>query len=192
MFCYTVIIMTLYTKKGDDGTTGLFGSGERISKTSAVAKALGTLDELNSIIGICRAKYGTMGVTVDGVSATDVLFDVQQHLFIIQAEIAGADKHIDQSKVDWLEKTTDTIESQLEPITSFLLPGASELSSFVDFARTVARRAERRVIAVMESETVPVSHNTIAYCNRLSSLLYAMVRLTNDMLDQTESAPTYQ
>lgn len=184
--------MTLYTKKGDDGTTGLFGSKGRISKTSPITEALGTLDELNAVIGVCRAKYDTHGITVLGLPASDVLFDVQQHLFIIQAELAGADKHIDQAKIDWLEQTTDGIESGLEPITTFLLPGASELSSFVDLARTVARRAERRVVEVADEGVTEIHSETLAYCNRLSSLLYAMVRLTNDVLDKDENAPTYQ
>lgn len=183
--------MTLYTKKGDDGSTGLFGAPGRILKTSNITEALGTLDELNSIIGVCRAKYDQSGVQILGHDASDILFDVQQHLFVIQAELAGADRHIDQDKVEWLGDVTDQIESQLEPINSFLLPGASELSSFVDLARTVARRAERCVVRVADESTATIHAETLAYCNRLSSLLYAMVRLTNDWLDKDESAPTY-
>ena len=183
--------MTLYTKKGDDGTTGLFGKPGRISKTSAITEALGTLDELNAIIGVCRAKYTNYEIVVVDRPASDVLFDVQQHLFIIQAELAGADKHIDQAKVDWLGDTTDDIEQTLEPITSFLLPGASELSSFVDLARTVSRRAERRVVEVADESLVEIGSETLAYCNRLSSLLYAMVRTTNDQLGGSEIKPTY-
>lgn len=183
--------MSLYTKKGDDGATGLFGCDGRISKSSAITEALGTLDELNAVVGICRAKYNLHGIVVNGLSGGDVLFDVQQHLFIIQAELAGADKHIDQAKVDWLSDMTDEIEQQLAPITSFLLPGASELSSFMDLARTVARRAERRVVEVADESLAAISLETLAYCNRLSSLLYAMVRLTNDQLNGQEERPTY-
>jgi len=184
--------MTLYTKRGDDGTTGLFGTDGRISKTSNITEALGTLDELNSVIGVCRAKYDKKNMEILGRRASDILFDVQQHLFTIQAELAGADKHIDQEKVDWLGDTTDAIEETLEPITSFLLPGASELSSFVDFARTVSRRAERSVIRAADETTIEIHAETLAYCNRLSSLLYAMVRTTNDQLEASESAPTYK
>ena len=184
--------MTLYTKKGDDGTTGLFGTPGRISKTSNITEALGSLDELNAVIGVCRAKYDKKGIEILGQKASDMLFDVQQHLFIIQAELAGADKHIDQEKVDWLGDTTDAIEETLEPITSFLLPGASELSSFVDLARTVSRRAERAVIRAADETTMQIHAETLAYCNRLSSLLYAMVRTTNDQLSATEEAPTYR
>jgi len=184
--------MTLYTKKGDDGTTGLFGTKGRISKTSNITEALGTLDELNAVIGVCRAKFDKKGIEILGRKASDILFDVQQHLFTIQAELAGADKHIDQEKVDWLGDTTDAIEETLEPITSFLLPGASELSSFVDLARTVSRRSERCVIRVADESVAPISVETLAYCNRLSSLLYAIVRTTNDQLGVNESAPTYK
>ena len=183
--------MSLYTKKGDDGTTGLFGTPGRISKTSNITEALGTLDELNALIGVCRAKYDKKDMEILERRASDILFDVQQHLFTIQAELAGADKHIDQEKVDWLGDTTDAIEETLEPITSFLLPGASELSAFVDMARTVSRRAERCVIRVADESTATICPETLAYCNRLSSLLYAMVRSTNDQLGVTEAAPTY-
>ena len=183
--------MTLYTKKGDDGTTTLFGGEGRLSKSSDIAEALGTLDELNAVIGICRAKFKSESIAVDGKGVSDILYFVQQHLFIVQAELAGADKHIDQAKVDWAEHLTDTIESGLEPITSFLLPGASELSSILDLARTVARRAERRVVAVADASTTSINKETLAYMNRLSSLLYALVRLANDAAGAEESAPTY-
>lgn len=183
--------MSLYTAKGDDGTTGLFGSKERISKTSPVTEALGTLDELNAVIGVCRAKYRDQNIAVDNVTVPEILFTIQQDLFVIQAQLAGADKHISQEKVDWLSGLTDTIEQQLEPITSFLLPGASELSSFVDLARTVARRSERRLVEVVEQNLVVLDSETLAYANRLSSVLYALVRLTNDILGGAETAPTY-
>lgn len=192
VFCYTINIMTLYTKRGDDGTTGLFGSSGRISKTSNITEALGTLDELNAVIGVCRAKYDKKGIEILGRKASDILFDVQQHLFTIQAELAGADKHITQDKVDSLGDMTDAIEETLEPITSFLLPGASELSAFVDLARTVSRRAERAVIRAADETTIAIHSETLAYCNRLSSLMYAMVRTTNDQLEANESAPTYE
>lgn len=184
--------MTLYTKKGDDGSTGLFGSKHRISKTSPITEALGTLDELNSIIGLCRARYRDIAVEVEGRAVSDILEDVQQHLFTVQAELAGAEMQITQDKVDWLGSTTDTIESMLQPITSFLLPGAHELSAQVDIARTVARRAERRVVEVADESLVAIHPETLAYLNRLSSLLYAIVRITNDVLEGSEAAPRYE
>lgn len=184
--------MALYTKKGDDGTTGLFGTKGRISKTSPITEALGTLDELNAVVGICRAKYRQNPLEVVGRPIDEILFDVQQHLFIVQAELAGADKHISADKVEWLGDTVDAIEQELEPITSFLLPGASELSATVDLARTVARRAERRVVEVADEGLTAISAETLAYCNRLSSLLYALVRITNDSLGATESQPNYR
>ena len=191
IICYTVT-MSLYTTKGDDGSTGLFGTAGRVSKSSDITDALGTLDELNAVIGVCRAKYDKKNMAILGRPASDMLFDVQQHLFIVQAELAGAEKHIDQDKVDWLGETTDAIEATLEPITSFLLPGASELSSFVDLARTVARRAERGVIRAADHSSTDIHPATLAYMNRLSSLLYAMVRTTNDQLGGQETAPTYR
>ena len=184
--------MSLYTKKGDDGTTGLFSSSGRISKTSPITEALGTLDELNAIIGVCRANYKQTHIKMSGQFADDILCEVQQHLFIIQAELAGADKHITREKIIWLEELTDGIETTLEPITTFLLPGANELSALVDWARTVARRTERVVVRVADESLCEIHQETLAYCNRLSSLLYAMVRATNDQLESQEKAPTYQ
>jgi cob(I)alamin adenosyltransferase len=153
---------------------------------------LGTLDELNSTIGLCRAKYRDVSVQVQSREASDILEEVQQHLFTIQAELAGAEMQMTQDKVDWLGSTTDAIEDMLEPITSFLLPGAHELSAQVDVARTVARRAERRVVEVADESLATIAPETLAYLNRLSSLLYAIVRITNDTLDGHEEAPRYE
>lgn len=191
VFCYN-IAMTLYTTKGDDGTTGLFGSKIRVSKVSRITQALGTLDELNAVVGICRAKYNKTDIMIVGHPAGDILYDIQQHLFTIQAELAGADKHISTDNIEWLEYITDQIEQTLAPITSFFLPGASELAAFVDLARTVARRAERTVVFVTEQSPTAVRPETLTYLNRLSSLLYAMVRATNDQLNEIEHTPEYQ
>lgn len=169
----------LYTRKGDDGTTYTFGCDQRISKSSSVAEALGTLDEINSLLGLCKASY---------VSHKDVLNEVQQNLFIIQAELAGSDKHISAKKVKDMEVVIDGIEQRLPEIKTFFVSGANEESALFDFARTVARRAERRVVAV-EKE---VGVYTLVYLNRLSSLLYALARLSAYKNDINEDAPTYE
>ena len=110
----------LYTGKGDNGTTGLFGCGERMSKSSAIAEALGSVDEINSLIGVIKMKAKDVSA-VAGLSYHDLLSDVQQDLFIIQAELAGADKQMDKERVSKVESWIETIEAELPPIKSFFV-----------------------------------------------------------------------
>jgi len=184
----------LYTGKGDNGTTSTFGScNQRISKSSAVAEALGTLDEANSFLGLVKTnvRASEMRVTEEGNSLSVVIDSVQQNLFIVQAELAGADKHIEESKVVEMEAVIDTIEKELPPIKSFFVSGGTELGAILDFARTLARRAERRVVAVAEEGGQGVDKDTLAYLNRLSSLLYALARQVNHKSGITEEPPRY-
>ena len=175
----------LYTGKGDDGTTKTFGCcDQRISKSSAVAEALGTLDEVNSFLGVVKMNN-------QATEIVKILDDVQQNLFIVQAEVAGADKHIAQEKVAEVEEMINAIEAELPPIESFFVSGGTELAALLDFSRTLARRAERRVVGVAEEGVTPVSKETLAYLNRLSSLLYALARQVNHKSGITEEPPRY-
>lgn len=186
----------LYTGKGDDGMTKIFGCcDQRISKSSAVAEALGALDEANSFLGVVKVHPHTGEIT-------ETLAEVQHNLFIVQAEIAGADKHIAEGKVRAMEADINAIEAELPPIKSFFVSGGTELASLLDFARTLARRAERRVVAVAEEASPAhggsperrqaVSKETLAYLNRLSSLLYALARQANYKSGITEESPRYR
>lgn len=189
----------LYTGKGDDGTTYFFGSKERFGKDTSLVEALGTLDELNSLLGYLRACF-------KGSTFGSEILEVQQDLFIIQAELAGADKKIEEGKVRKMEQRIGEIESLLPPITTFFIPGAGRESAMLDYARTVARRAERRVIALRgensqlaPSEKIPSrgiasfpSPMTLAYLNRLSSLLYAEARLAAHVDGKSEIKPEYK
>lgn len=176
--------MTLYTRKGDGGTTKTLHCDQRLSKSSAIAEALGTLDELNSWLGLCRARLESEAPT---------LFEVQQNLFIIQAEVAGAPgKTIDPAKVTMLEEMIDAAERELPPIKSFFIPGATEAGAILDCARTLSRRAERRVVSVHEEDKIKIGAGSLAYLNRLSSLLYALARLANHRSGTKEEAPTYR
>lgn len=184
-------MLMLYTGKGDDGTTKLFTSrkGERVSKSDPVFEALGTIDELNTVIGWCKAGCGIDWMVGDKhISA--ILLDVQHVLFTVQAELAGAEKYIPHENIDKIEHLIHIIEQQLPPIDTFLIPGANELSARIDIARTVARRAERVLIAVHDGG-VEITEDTRAYLNRLSSLLYALVRFVNYKLDADEQPPEY-
>ncbi len=122
---------------------------------------------------------------------SDILEEVQQNLFIVQAAIAGADKAIAQEKVDAVESIIDSIEKELSPISTFFLPGGTELSALLDYARAVSRRAERRVVKYLEMGGVEVNSELRSYLNRLSSLLYALVRIVNLKSGVKEIPPSY-
>jgi cob(I)alamin adenosyltransferase len=176
----------LYTRKGDKGTTKTFGCDQRISKSSAIAEALGTLDETNSFLGICKV------LAQRDLVLSEIINNAQQNLFMIQAELAGADKKIVEEKVKDIEKIVDSIEKELPPIKTFFVSGGTELAAHFDFARTLARRAERRVVGVSEEGKVKVGEHTLSYLNRLSSLLYALARQANHKSGIKESAPEYK
>lgn len=182
----------LYTRNGDKGTTSTFGCNQKISKSSAVAEALGSLDEINSFLGLCKVASVKSGFLLGDQSFAQIVHEMQQVLFIVQAEIAGSKMTVDEDKVKDAEYIVDTIEKILPPIKTFFISGGTELGALFDTARTIARRAERRVVGVKEEGIVLVGENTLAYLNRLSSLLYAMARLSNHLADIDEEAPNYK
>lgn len=174
----------LYTRKGDNGQTKIFDCKQSLSKSSVIAEALGTLDEVNSYLGVIKSK--TEGENIKIVQR------IQENLFIIQAEVAGADKKIDKKEILKMEKIINAIEKELPPIKTFFISGTTVLSAEFDFARTLVRRAERRVVAVHEEKMIKISPNTLTYLNRLSSLLYALARHLAYKSGIKESAPTYK
>lgn len=188
----TLRSMALFTGKGDGGTTKTFGCDQRISKSSSVAEALGTLDEVNSFLGLCKVQSRTDNFMLGKKSIADVVHELQDDLFIVQAEVAGAPKKIPQRKVVWQEKIIHEIENLLPPIKTFFISGGTELSSKFDVARTLARRAERRVVLVHEEGVQKVGPHTLAYLNRLSSTLYALARFANHQRGIEEKAPDYK
>ena len=181
----------LYTRKGDSGTTKTFGCDQSISKSSAVTEALGALDEVNSFLGVVKVNESAKRFRVGQAFFAEIIHQVQEDLFIIQAEIAGADKIIGKSQLSRIEKVVDDIEKALPPIKTFFISGGTELAATLDFARTLARRAERRVVKVSEEGLVKVGQPALAYLNRLSSLLYALARLSNHLSGINEQSPRY-
>lgn len=161
----------LYTRRGDKGETTLFGSPKKISKDSIQFEALGALDELNSLLGICKIK------AKKSKKIAHVLEHIQNDLFIIQAHISGSNKKLKNTRTQEIEHMIDEIEKQLPKIKGFTISGGTELSSLLDYARTVARRTERRIITLNKKNKVNPS--ILIYCNRLSSLLFALARLTH-------------
>lgn len=173
--------MKIYTRTGDDGTTGLYG-GRRISKGDPRVGAYGTIDEANSAIGVARA-HGLP----DDVDA--VLQDVQRDLFVVGAELASGHNAeaklgmelVDADDVSRLEQAIDAAEQGLEPLRTFILPGGSVAASMLHLARTVIRRAERELVQLAaEQEVRP---EVITYTNRLSDLLFVLARRTNHAHD---------
>jgi len=186
----------LYTRRGDDGTTKTFGAEKRISKSSSVAEALGSMDEVNSFLGLCKVEAGKWNygfvVKKKNVKLSELVHEIQENLFTIQAELAGADKKISASKVSGLETYIDTIEKELPPIKTFFISGGTELASRFDVARTLARRAERRVVLVNEEGERKMGKSAMKYMNRLSSVLYALARYSNFVYGVLEKAPSYK
>ncbi len=176
----------LYTRKGDDGSSGLFGTKERYAKTSAVYDALGTVDELNSLLGMCRTEtaneHGKLNISAE-------IKNVQERLFIIQAELAGAEKTISGANIEELEETIESIERLIKNPHAFVIPGTTKTSALLDFARAVARRTERCVLTACE--TGQISPETRTYLNRVSSFLYALARYTAIKDNLPEESPSY-
>lgn len=169
--------MKIYTKTGDAGDTGLFGGG-RVSKSSMRVWAYGEVDELNSVIGLCA-------ITPIDEERSALLAEIQRQLFEIGGELATTDARqqkgglpqISEDDVVALERAIDQAEEELEPLMNFVLPGGSELSARLHLARTVCRRAERRVVALAAEENV--RGELVRYLNRLSDLLFTLARLAN-------------
>ena len=172
--------------------TTVFGCDQRISKSSAIAEALGALDETNSFLGLCKVHEKAVDYKLSDASFSEIIHNTQQNLFIIQAELAGAQKSISEDKIKEIEKIIDAMEKELPLIKTFFISGGTELSALFDVARTIARRAERRVVEVSEEGKVKIGLNSLSYLNRLSSLLYALARLTNHKSGITEQIPDYQ
>lgn len=183
--------MVLFTGKGDGGTTKFFGCDQkRVSKSSCVAEALGNLDELNSFLGLVKVKSLEKELTILAKSFAQIVEGVQENLFTVSANIAGAEKSFSGEKTTKIEEIINRCEKELPPITKFSIAGGTELATHFDFARTLARRAERRVVEVGE-KAKPISPEILKYLNRLSSLFFALARLTNHRSGIKESAPSY-
>ena len=173
----------IYTRTGDDGSTGLV-DGSRLAKHAPRMEAIGAVDEANSAIGLAAAAGGS------GEEAlATALFRIQNDLFDLGADLAtpageGEDfapsemvLRIVSSQVDWLEREIDRMNEHLEPLTSFVLPGGTELAARLHVARAAVRRAERATVALAQAEAVNPA--ALAYINRLSDHLFVAARRAN-------------
>jgi len=177
---------TLYTRSGDAGTTGLLGP-ERLSKDDPRVEAMGAVDELNAVLGIALAAQKSRPIR-------ETLLKVQDDLFTVGAELAAPRPkgskvpQVTKEYVARLESAMDTLD--VGPVKEFLLPRGSEALARLHWARTVARRAERRVVALAHKE--PVNPELLRYMNRLSSLLYQMAVWVQTKERRTKEHPTYR
>lgn len=176
--------MKIYTRKGDSGETGLLG-GSRVSKANARIEAYGTVDELNSGLGLIRDS-----TSIDGLDAS--LVRVQHQLFSIGSILASeADSKIElpgisQKEVDFLEKEMDLMDAELPELRNFILPGGNLSASHCHVARCVCRRAERRVVSLQELSEV--DEMIIHYLNRLSDYLFVLARFITLKMGGQETA----
>jgi cob(I)alamin adenosyltransferase len=168
--------MKIYTKTGDTGDTGLFG-GARVGKDDLRVEAYGQVDELNAVLGLARAQ---------GLGAMDSLAEaLQTQLFTIGAILATppdskASKAIPTMHDSWisdLEQAIDGFDNELKALTSFILPGGTPAAATLHLARTVCRRAERRVVPLLRAAIVDAQ--VVVYLNRMSDLLFTMARVAN-------------
>ncbi|MBY6203647.1 cob(I)yrinic acid a,c-diamide adenosyltransferase [Halomonas denitrificans] len=163
----------IYTRTGDDGTTGL-GDGSRTQKDSLRVEAYGTVDELNSAIGVVIASLRADDSDSDDLNS--VLLDVQHDLFDLGGELCMPDTSlIGDRHIDRLEGELDRRNADLPPLKDFILPGGSPAAAQAHLARTICRRAERRVIALARHEAV--NEAVLRYLNRLSDLLFVVSRV---------------
>lgn len=171
--------MKIYTKTGDTGQTGLFGGG-RVSKDDPRVEAYGDVDELNAVLGFARA--AEMMPRID-----EVLVPIQRDLFSIGALLSTPDlkkmhdhlakAQVDDSRISELEHAIDACEKELEPLRAFIVPGGTPKAAALHVARTVCRRAERRVIHLQREVEIP--QIVVVYLNRLSDLLFTLARVAN-------------
>ena len=180
-----VKLTRIYTKGGDKGETSL-GRGERVAKHDPRVEAYGTVDELNSVIGLVRAaadrtlKNDTHRAHVDDMlkRIQNDLFDLGADLCTVEAKQGSEALRIVATQTERLEHEIDAMNAELQPLTSFVLPGGSEASAWLHLARTVARRAERRMTALAAEQSV--NPEAVRYVNRLSDHLFVLARRLND------------
>ncbi len=176
--------MKIYTKTGDKGDTSLFG-GQRVPKDALRIEAYGTVDELNSVLGIVRADNREEKID-------EILEHVQNDLFVLGADLATPRssvmkqiRRVEPKDAARLEKVIDKLEAELKPLKAFILPGGSPVAARLHFARTVCRRAERAVVRLSRNEDI--GEAITIYLNRLSDLLFVLARYANQCAGVAET-----
>ena len=177
-----VVLNKIYTRTGDDGTTAL-GSGRRVAKYDLRVECYGTLDETNAAIGLARLHTRESLPVLDAMLAR-----IQNDLFDLGADLCFPDEtrdargrlQVTDAQVERIESEIDTLNGELQPLRSFVLPGGTPAASFLHLARTVSRRAERLMVALASRPDEPVGDAALRYINRLSDFLFVAARFAND------------
>lgn len=181
-----VRLSKIYTKTGDDGTTGL-GDGSRVDKTDLRVESYGTVDEANAAIGLCVIEAGRDSGSHAAAMAR-VLTTVQNDLFDVGADLCcpiepgekpGSRLRVTPAQTERLEGVIDLHNERLKPLDSFILPGGSPLAAHLHLARTITRRAERVTVALLGAQGATTNPETVRYLNRLSDLLFVLGRVAN-------------
>ncbi|NOT34485.1 MAG: cob(I)yrinic acid a,c-diamide adenosyltransferase [Candidatus Eisenbacteria bacterium] len=168
--------MKIYTRTGDDGTTGLLGAG-RVSKAEPRVEAYGSVDELNALLGLVRVADTGRAFEAVVTAAQECLFTLGARLAASGPEMLARLAPLEERDIEALEREIDRLDGTLPPLTQFVLPGGSALAAQLHHARTVCRRAERRVVALSGvSSAEPI---VVRYLNRLADLLFVMARAAN-------------
>jgi cob(I)alamin adenosyltransferase len=176
--------MKIYTKTGDNGQTGLMG-GTRVSKDDLRITAIGDIDELNAVLGLCRAHNRTKYLELE-----KILHQLQRELFDLGADLSTPLKEkyqvprVTDGQIQQLEHWIDEIDQKVEPLKHFILPEGSLLASHLHLARTVCRRVERNIVALQKK--AEIGDKILIYVNRLSDLLFMMARYANHLEKREE------
>jgi cob(I)alamin adenosyltransferase len=162
--------MKIYTRLGDQGQTSIY-TGARFKKHSLIINAIGNLDELSSYIGLCRAIFK------NNKKINNILHNIQDDLYKVTSNLAGAELNFDESKVKEIEKNIDEYEKDLPKIKKFIIPSGHKDAMHLHVARTICRRAERKISQINENEGLYSIE--LMYINRVSDLLFVLARHTN-------------
>jgi cob(I)alamin adenosyltransferase len=166
--------VTIYTKRGDKGKTSLYkkdpNNRNKISKSDCLIHALGAIDELNSYLGVITSHSQDQKLN-------KTITDLQKDMFTIGSIIGGSGLRFSKSKTTKLEKIIDELEKKLPPLKNFILPGGSKVAAHLQYARSLARKAERTTVALNEDEKI--RPQVLTYLNRLSDLLFMLARQAN-------------
>ncbi len=176
--------MKIYTRTGDDGTTGLFAGG-RVKKTHLRVEAYGTVDELNSILGLARALKPAAAVDADLEHVQNALFHLGADLSTPLDANAAWVIRVTPEQVAWLESSIDSMTAQIPELKNFVLPGGTPAAAQIHVGRTVCRRAERLTVAL--GEDADINPEALIYLNRLSDWLFTLARYENHLsgVDET-------
>ncbi len=178
-----VVLNKIYTRTGDDGTTGL-GSGERVKKFDVRVEAYGTVDEANATIGVARLATASAFPVIDAMLAR-----IQNDLFDLGGDLCVPDRgeklsyeplRMLDTQVKRLEDEIDQLNDDLQPLRSFVLPGGAAAAAHLHVSRTVTRRAERLIVQLQQTPGEVVSPAAVKYVNRLSDFLFVAARWVND------------